>query len=121
MHLTFFSCTEGMMRMMQPLLSTSAFITRVHYFWPLNKIFLGCLQRQAASCYCHFLLLTYSSVPNRRACTFINSEKKNPPCTVLFCSACLLILRKSSPLHVYSILHVYCYWHVDTLGYFRIL
>ena len=32
-----------------------------------------------------------------------------------------MILRKSSPLHVYSILHVYWYWYVDTSGYFRIL
>ena len=32
---------------------------------------------------------------------------------VLFWSARLLILRKSSPLHVYSILHVYWYWYVQ--------
>ena len=31
---------------------------------------------------------------------------------VLFWSARLLILRKSSPMHVYSILHVYWYWFV---------
>ena len=66
----------------------------------------------------------YSSVPNRRACTFINFEKKFPPArpyfglhvywfwekipparlfhpmwTALFWSAHLLILRKNSPLH----------------------
>jgi hypothetical protein len=41
--------------------------------------------------------VVYSSVPNRRACTFINFERKNPPCTVLFWSARLLILRKNSP------------------------
>ena len=66
----------------------------------------------------------YSSVPNRRACTFINFEKKFPPArpyfglyvywfwenipparlfhpmwTALFWSARLLILRKNSPLH----------------------
>ena len=32
---------------------------------------------------------------------------------VLFRSARLFILRKSSPLHVYSILHVYWYWYVQ--------
>ena len=67
---------------------------------------------------------TYSSVPNRRACMFINFDKKFPParsyfglhvywfwekfppctsifsCTAaLFWSARLLILRKNSPLH----------------------
>ena len=65
---------------------------------------------------------TYSIVPNSRACTFINFEKKfrpawpyfglhfywfwekipparlfSPMWTALFWSACLLILRKSSP------------------------
>ena len=44
----------------------------------------------------------YSSVSNRRACRSINFEKKNPPFTVLFWSARLLILRKKFPLHVYS-------------------
>ena len=39
----------------------------------------------------------YSSVRNRRACTFINFEKKISPCTALFWSARLLILRKNSP------------------------
>ena len=67
--------------------------------------------------------LTYSSVPNRRACTFINFEEKipparpylalhvycfwekNPPARLFFCvykgicPARLLILRKKSPLH----------------------
>ena len=33
--------------------------------------------------------------------------------TVLFWSTGLLILRKNSPLHVYSILHVYWYWYVQ--------
>ena len=53
-----------------------------------------------------------SSVPNRRACTFI----KKSPCTVLFWSAQLLILRKNSPLHVYWYtlsyfgLHDYQFW-----------
>ena len=66
---------------------------------------------------------TYSSVPNRRACTFINFEEKipparpylalhvycfwekNPPARLFFCvykgicPARLLILRKKSPLH----------------------
>ena len=65
----------------------------------------------------------YSSVPNRRACTFINFEEKipparpylalhvycfwekNPPARLFFCvykgicPARLLILRKKSPLH----------------------
>ena len=76
--------------------------------------------------------MQYSSVPNRRACTFINFEKKIPParsyfglhvywfwekfppctsifsCTAaLFWSARLLILRQFSHLHVYFVLHVY--------------
>ena len=29
--------------------------------------------------YKQFIIITYSSVPNRRACTFINFEKKIPP------------------------------------------
>ena len=69
------------------------------------------------------LWYVYSSVPNRRACTFINFEEKipparpylalhvycfwekNPPARLFFCvykgicPARLLILRKKSPLH----------------------
>ena len=44
-----------------------------------------------------YLFWCYSSVPNRRACTFINFEKKIPPCRALFWSACLMFLRKNSP------------------------
>ena len=36
---------------------------------------------------------------------------KIPPSTALICSESLLILRKSFPLHVYSILHVHSYWY----------
>ena len=39
-----------------------------------------------------WLIGTYSSVPNRRACTFINFEKKFPPA------------------RPYLGLHVYCFW-----------
>ena len=41
-------------------------------------------------------------------CTFINFEKKNPPCTALFWSARLLFLRKNSPC-MFIFLHFYCY------------
>ena len=59
--------------------------------------------------YCHTVFrFTYSSVPNRCACTFINFEKKNPPCTVLFGSARLLFLRENSPC-TFIFLHFYCY------------
>ena len=58
-----FSCTEGMMRMMQPLLSTSscsAFITSVLYFWSSNNIFLGCGQPHIiVILYCWHLLHMY--------------------------------------------------------------
>ena len=48
---------------------------------------------------CTFIFLhVYWYLP----CTFINFEKKIPPCTALFGSAPLLILRNNSPLHVYS-------------------
>ena len=43
-------------------------------------------------------------------CMYVLILRKNSPCTVLFWSARLLILRKSAPLHIYSILHVYWYW-----------
>ena len=49
----------------------------------------------------------YSSVPNRRACTIINFEGKIPTYMSLFGPTGLLILKKNSLLHVYSILHVY--------------
>ena len=42
----------------------------------------------------------------RRRCRFRPSW---PYCTALFGSACLLFFRKKSPLHIFSILHVYWY------------
>ena len=48
----------------------------------------------------------YSSVLNRRACTFIIFQKQIPSCMALFGSACF---QKKIPLHIYSILHVYWY------------
>ena len=50
---------------------------------------------------------TYSSVPNRRACTIINFGGKSPTYMSLFGPTGLLILKKNSHLHVYSALQVY--------------
>ena len=41
--------------------------------------------------------------------------RKNPPCTVLFWSARLLILKKISPLHVYFVLHSSPIWSAHLL------
>ena len=50
---------------------------------------------------------TYSSVPNKRACTIINFGGKSPTYMCLFGPTGLLILKKKSHLHVYSILQAY--------------
>ena len=97
-----------------------------------NSLTLGALHR---------ILPTYSSVLNRRACTFINFEKKFHPCMVLFWSAlewvirseltlwkgCVilaneghseywewpLLARITQPFYsVNSSLHVYWYWYI---------
>ena len=39
-------------------------------------------------------------------------QKKKSPCTVLFWSARLLVVRKFLPLHVYSALHNYCFLRI---------
>jgi hypothetical protein len=43
----------------------------------------------------------YSSVPNRRACTFIDFEKKNPPPHGLILPCAFIVFDKKIPLHVY--------------------
>ena len=50
---------------------------------------------------------SYSSVPNRRACTFINFEKKFPPARPYF--GLHVYSLKKIPMHVYYILQVYWY------------
>ena len=53
---------------------------------------------------------TYSSLQNRRACTIINFGGKSLTYMSLFGPTRLLILRKFSNVHVYSILHDYLFW-----------
>ena len=57
-----------------------------------------------------FSISNYSSVPNRRACTIIKFGGKSLTYMTFFGPTGLLILRKFSSLHVYSILQVYWFW-----------
>ena len=79
-----------------------------------------------------FYVHTYSSVPNRCACMFINFEKKIPPSWYYLGLHIYLFWEKVNPLHVYSIpasllVLVYGYFGIiwdcfgNALEYFRLL
>ena len=71
----------------------------------------------------YLLWPTYSSVPNRRACTFINSEKKFPPARSYFGLHVYWFLEKvvtctSIPSCTFIVIGMWILW--NTLEYFGI-
>ena len=71
---------------------------------PYYKFELFSFKNSTLLLHLHLSILGFYQV----LCTFNDFPEKNPPCTVLFWSARLLILRKNSPLHNYYVLHVQC-------------